>query len=97
MCSTRTCDSQSKRVPPRIHSIAELLRQQEQQQQLQEQLQLEQEEQRQLQDLLQRQHERHAMPLTFPNEYNNVKSILYDRIAPYYPFNNTSNEIVFNN
>lgn len=97
VCSVRTCDSQTKRAQSRIRSIAELLRQQEQQQQ--QQLQLEQDEQRQLQDLLQRQNERHVIPMTsLPAEFNNnVKSILFDRIAPYYPFNNTSNEIIFNN
>lgn len=98
VCSIRTCDSQSKRVPSKIRTIAELLRQQEQQQQLQQQLQFEQEEQRQLQDLLQRQSERHPIPLALQNDLNNNgKSILFDRIAPYYPFNNNSNEIIFSN
>lgn len=100
VCARRTCGMQMKRVPTNIHSIAELLRQQEQEQQQQQQLQqfqFEQEEQRQLQDLLQQQSERHAaVPLPLSSEFNNLKSILIDRATPYYPFNN-SNEIIFNN
>lgn len=101
VCHSRTCGMQIKRVPSKIHSIAEFLRQQEQQQRQlqlqQQQLQLEQEEQRQLQDLLQQQSERHALPLSIPlpNEFNNVKSVILDRLTPY-PFNNSS-ELIFNN
>lgn len=86
-----------KRVPPKFQAIAELLRRQQQQQQLKQQLQFEQKEQHQLQDLLQEQNDRQSeMPLALPNEFNNVKSIILDRVAPYYPFN-SSNEILFNN
>lgn len=90
LCHRRTClkNLPFKRMSSKIHSIAELLRRQEQQQ-LQQQLQFEQEEQRQLQDY-------NAIPSTLPNEFNNIKSVLLDRIAPYYPFN-SSNEIIFNN